>query len=207
MIEPKRYNWPDIRKWADEFRKKYVEPEYLIPLDVEDIIEFDLKISIWPLNFLTQKIDIESFLSKDLKTIFIDNDLYTSDRQENRRRFTLAHEIGHYILHQKEIKESKYRTEKEWIKFREEITEENLFWFEQQAYEFAGRLLVPKPILMDKIEKLTSKIEEYKKAYDNDEDSLLIQAISRIICDDFGVSSEVVSKRIKIEKIMEELDL
>lgn len=200
-FRPNKLSWDFIRDKADSFRRKYINPPTLVPVPIEEIIEFDLKITPWPKNGLLQKIDIDGFLSNDLKYIFIDEDIYNDPRQENRLRFTLAHEVGHFILHRNEIQACKFRSENDWIHFREEIQEEDLLWFEQQAYEFAGRLLVPVSLLKKEIESNSNKIEKFRKFYNENGEELLIQAISRIICNKFGVSEKVISRRIKSEKL------
>jgi hypothetical protein len=40
----------------------------------------------------------------------------------------------------------------------------------------------------------------------NDDEKLFVRAISRVICDKFEVSDEVILKRIKSEKIWRELN-
>ncbi len=173
-FRPNKLSGDFIRDKADSFRRKYINPPTLVPVPIEEIIEFDLKITPWPKNGLLQKIDIDGFLSNDLKYIFIDEDIYNDPRQENRLRFTLAHEVGHFILHRKEIQACKFRSENDWIHFREEIQEEDLLWFEQQAYEFAGRLLVPVSLLKKEIESNSNKIEKFRKFYNENGEELLI---------------------------------
>jgi len=73
-------------------------------------------------------------------------------------------------------------------------------WFEQQAYEFAGRLLVPRESLVTEVRRLASKITDYRKRGGNDAEQIT-QAISRSICRTFAVSAEVIARRIKSERI------
>ncbi len=138
------------------------------------------------------KTDIEGFISNNFKNIFIDNNIYSDERYENRLRFTLAHEVGHLILHKNIILKCKFRTENEWINFREDMSEDDLDWFEWQAYEFAGRLLVPKNVLLKEIEKHKEKIDKYYEGFDNNKDEMIIKAISRVVCTKFKVSDNVI---------------
>ena len=205
-LKPKKYRWEEIREKAEQFRQKYVKPVDLIPIPIEEIIEFDLGITPWPKNGLLQKIDIDGFLSKDLKYIFVDEDIYNDARQENRLRFTYAHEVGHLILHKEEIRNCGFRTEKEWIRFREEMSEDDLFRFEQQAYEFAGRLLVPISQLKRELEFNSQKIKDFTKIFNKNSEDVLLQAISGIICSKFGVSEGVIMRRIRTERVLSELN-
>ena len=111
------------------------------------------------------------------------------------------------ILHSDIIQKSDFRTETEWIHFREEMSEDDLYWFEQQAYEFAGRLLVPKNKLVEELKKNRKKISQFRMLIEKNNDELLFQAISRVICDKFGVSDGVIFRRIRSEKISNEFNL
>ena len=204
-IKPKRLSNLYIRSQADNFRGKYLSQPDTIPVPIEDIVEFDLRLELIPKAFIKQNIDLDGFLSRDLKTIFIDTELMR-ERNVNRYRFTLAHEVGHYVLHSKEIQESEYRTTSEWSKMREEMDEEDLNWFEQQAYEFAGRLLVPRNRLIEALEDLREKIEKYKTSYP-DSNYEIKEAIARVICGQFQVSPDVMERRIRKENVWEELNL
>jgi len=85
------------------------------------------------------------------------------------------------------------------------MSEDDLFWFEQQAYEFAGRLLVPVDQLNRELGKNKAKIRKFIDVYGRDNDDLLIQAISRVICSKFGVSEGVIKRRIRSERIWPEI--
>ncbi|MCK4346885.1 MAG: ImmA/IrrE family metallo-endopeptidase [Bacteroidales bacterium] len=204
-MKPKRYTWPEIRKLAEDFRAIYVDPPDKIPVPIEEIVEFSLCLEIVPKDRLKSTIDVDGFLSNDLKTIYIDGKIYSDERYSNRLRFTLAHEVAHYILHEEIIKKSQFRTIEDWIHFREEMSEEDLNWFEQQAYEFSGRLLIPKEHLIKALEEQREKIETFKSLVSNDNDERIIDTISNVICDKFGVSSNVIYRRIRSEKLWDEL--
>ncbi len=66
-FKPKKLSWDFIRNKAELFRSQYIKPPDLVPVPIEEIIEFDLKITPWPKKGLLQKIDIDGFLSNDLK--------------------------------------------------------------------------------------------------------------------------------------------
>ena len=54
--------------------------------------------------------------------------------------------------------------------------------------------------MIQEIEMLSKKIQAYKKLAAGNEEQI-VQAVSRLICKKFGVSAEVISRRIKSEKI------
>jgi Zn-dependent peptidase ImmA (M78 family) len=199
-ICPPRLTWMQVREKAEEFRTVYVIPAGLLPVPIIDIVELELKLTPIPVFRLLDEIDIDGFLTKDLKSICVDQDVYENPRKENRLRFTFAHEVGHLVLHRREIQLCRFRTSMDWMRFREDFEEEELFWFEQQAYEFAGRLLVPRSSLVEELKRLAPKIREFKRRGGSDEEKV-VQAISRSICGKFAVSSDVIARRIKSERL------
>ncbi|MBM3310698.1 MAG: ImmA/IrrE family metallo-endopeptidase [Candidatus Aminicenantes bacterium] len=199
FIEPPRLTSEFIRQEAEKFRQKYVTPPDALPVPIIQIVELRLKLEIVPIIGLME-IDIDGFLTSDLKKICIDADIYQNPRKENRLRFTLAHEVGHWVLHKDEVKRCAFRNPEDWMHFREDFLEENLNWFEQHAYEFAGRLLVPKESLLFELKSLDDKIKKYRSIAAGELESLE-DALSRILCAKFGVSPEVIARRIRREKI------
>lgn len=200
-IHPKKLSWDFIRNKAEEFRKEYVDPPDKIPVPIIDIVELKLQLTPIPIPNMLRSIDIEAFLSNDLTAIFIDQDIYFDERYVNRLRFTLAHELGHLVLHEQEIRQCQFRTEEDWLHFREDMLEDDLFLFEQQAYEFAGRLLVPLDQLQGVISDLKDKIEQFRSVFGENNDEKLKESIARIICTQFRVSDGVILRRLRNEKI------
>lgn len=200
FIEPPRLNWEFIRQKAEEFRRNYVNPVNLVPVPIIEIVELKLGIQPIPKPDLKRRIDIDGFLTNDLKNICVDQDVYMDERQINRLRFTYAHEVGHLILHENEIRQCNFRTPEDWIYFHQDFLKDDLTWFEQHAYEFAGRLLVPKEELIREKQNHQGKINEYRSIIGDGEEEL-IEAISRLICDRFKVSGIVIQKRIRKENI------
>ncbi len=142
-IKPKRLTWNRIRSIVEDFRKQYIDPLDTIPIPIHQVIEFKLGLEIQPIYGLKDKADTEGFLQSNLTTISVDSKTYLDDRYNFRLNFTLAHEIGHLILHADQYGKLNFASEKEFIEFQQSIDEESLEWFEKQANEFAGRLLVP----------------------------------------------------------------
>ncbi|MGB8952540.1 MAG: ImmA/IrrE family metallo-endopeptidase [Candidatus Aminicenantales bacterium] len=203
FVHPPHLKFAFIREKADEFRQCYVKPPDLLPVPIVEIVELQLGIHPIPIIGLKERIDLDGFLTKDLNHICIDYNVYMDEKQENRLRFTYAHEVGHYVLHKNEIQECDFRTPEDWIHFHEDFLEDDLNWFEQHAYEFAGRLLVPRDSLINEMRDLYLRIQKFRKMAGDDEENL-IQAASRIICKKFQVSPEVISRRIRIEKVWQD---
>ena len=114
-----------------------------LPVKVLDLAEFDLHLDLVPVNGLREQLDIDALLMGDLKSILVDKRAFMSPRLEYRLRFSVAHEIGHLILHRDIYAGLRHATAAEWFDYISAIPEVEYGWVEWQAYEFAGRLLVP----------------------------------------------------------------
>jgi hypothetical protein len=202
FIQPPHLKFDFIRQKADEFREQYVRPPDLLPVPIIEIVEVKLGLMPIPIVGLLESEDIDGFLTRDLTSICVDRDIYIDPRKETRLRFTYAHEIGHLVLHKKEIQQCAFRTPEDWKYFHQDFSKEDLNWFEQHAYEFAGRLLVPRAALEAEVGALTKKIEEYRKREGIDEERL-IDAVARVICTKFQVSPDCLARRLRIEKLLE----
>jgi hypothetical protein len=78
-------------------------------------------------------------------------------------------------------------------------------WFEKQAMEFGGRLMVPREILLEEVSKLQDNIQLYFDSYPDAGFETIISFIAPNINRKFEVSDEVVKRRIINKKILEEL--
>lgn len=205
MIDPKEFRAPfitidEIRKIADEFRLQYW-PQNTIPIDILEILEFELDIEIHTIANLREAGDVDALLLGDLKTVIVDKNDFLSDTAQNRLRFSIAHEIGHLILHADTFSKIGYTSEEEWITFFQGIPDKEHIWIEQHAYEFAGRLLVPKDTL---IEKLNTSVELAEEAGFSDWDKSgesALEYIASAISKSFGVSGQVIEKRLMKESL------
>ena len=96
MLKPVFHSYPDIRKIVEEYRESCGLEEQ-IPVNVEKLVDVILKINIIPIPSLYRSHEINAFISNDFKKIYVDEYLYIN--LESQYRFTLAHELGHMVLH------------------------------------------------------------------------------------------------------------
>jgi hypothetical protein len=89
-----------IRQRAEEFLSDH-HPGLGLPVPIEEIVEFSLEIEIRPVRRLRHRFEVDGFLSADLSLVVVDEDLMT--RLPSRYCFTLAHEVGHRVLHATQI--------------------------------------------------------------------------------------------------------
>jgi len=145
-------------------------------------------------------IEMDAYLNMNLSTIFVDYDFYMNEKFSNRLRFSFAHEIGHFILHKEIFAEFEIRTVEDWKNFILNIPDYEYSSFEWQANEFAGRLLVPHADLVLTIEQTAKVIKEKNliNYLENDPDAVL-SSISPMICKPFGVSADVIKRRVERE--------
>ena len=78
---------------------------------------------------------VDAFISADFKTIYVDE--YEFDVESYRYRFSVAHELGHFILHRKYYPDEMKSLE-EWLEVSRRIIGDSA---EFQANCFAGNLL------------------------------------------------------------------
>jgi len=184
-----------VQAKADRFRERFW-PSGTMPVNINEIVEFDLEMEIRSIQGLRESSDIDALLLGDLKTIVVDRDIYMDDRMQNRLRYSLAHEIGHKILHPDLYKNISHKSVNDWICFFKSIPEDQYSWIEQHAYEFAGRLLVPVDSLTLNLEQAVKKAEQSGfMAWDASGDAAR-EYIANSLCRIYGVSSQVISKRI-----------
>lgn len=120
--------------------------------------------------------DISGFFLSKNKKFHIG---YNSDHSENRRRFTVAHELGHYFLHSKEIPLFIDKLERSLYRNTESSSGE--IQKEREANAFAAALLMPKTLLIREIKSCNVE---------------LIDSITKYLSSKFKVSEEAMSFRL-----------
>jgi hypothetical protein len=186
------YSYEDLRKKADEFLRKY-HPSANIPVPIEEIVEFDFRINIVPVLGLQREFEVEGFTSGDLKNIYVDEYIYTD--RITRYRFTLAHEMGHIVLHSHLYRTHRFKDIQGWKEFINSLTEEEHSWLEYQGYAFAGLVLVPKQNLIKYTNEWTKRIKDKGISMEKNWDfawELITEHVAKV----FLVSPDVIEKRL-----------
>lgn len=180
----------EIERIADGFLKRY-HPEMSLPIPIEDIAELSLGLKIIPIPNLKNDFGVESYITSDFKQIVIDQ--YCYDKHENRCRFTYAHEIAHLVLHKDFYSTGLVNDIRTFMKFQDSVTDIEIKRIEQQAYYFAGYILLPG--------KLFRKTFEESVALLGGKNLLSIPdfvGICQNMATDFSVSEEVIGKQVKL---------
>jgi Zn-dependent peptidase ImmA (M78 family) len=189
----------DIWARAEEVRRDYW-PDNSLPVESDLIVEqIGLQVVPTPLP-----VKFDAFLALNAREIYIDLGTYRDERYENRLRFSFAHELGHYILHRELMSAIDVTTVDEYQRLWEGIHEDDYRSCEYQANEFAGRLLVPveelRQELKVQIRNLSEPLTRIRELIDTFPDDIRLRLSSRINRK-FGVSSEVIAKRLLRERI------
>lgn len=178
----------DIKERADEFRKKVWGNS--IPIDIEEIIELKLKIELMPFLGLRRSFGIDAFITSSWNLIYVDEDEYK--RFPNRLKFSLAHEIGHFVLHKNLYNSFKIKKIEDLHRFIEQIPQEQHNNLEMQANIFANNLLVPKEELIIERKKALIIIKDKFSSIKEINKSILDSYLAIPISKKFEVSEEVI---------------
>ena len=106
------------------------------PINIEAICDY-LGIAIVPVSRLFESFGVDAFIAVDFRTIYVDESEFR--KCSSRYRFSIAHEIGHFVLH-REYFPSRVDTLDEWAGA---MTRGDCSYIEYQANHFAGYLLAP----------------------------------------------------------------
>ncbi|MFZ3209843.1 MAG: ImmA/IrrE family metallo-endopeptidase [Geobacteraceae bacterium] len=180
-------------------------PEDSLPVPIEEIVEFQLKLDIIPMPGLLKGFEIDGFLSRDFSSIYVDD--FIQGNRLTRYRFTLAHEVGHLVLHRELLdKIATFGDVDSWREFVKNLGSDKGN-YEYQGYTFAGCVLVPKHHLVAKVRQCLPEIDAeiatakkagvLRAAYLD----FAVNMLSDKLAGQFDVSSEVIQRRIKNDKL------
>ncbi len=184
-----------IRTQAERFWSTY-NSDQVIPLPIEEIVEFQLGINIVPLPGLSDAFQIEGYISSDLSEISVD--LGTSERWPERYRFTIAHEMGHLFLHHDLYRNSAFNNTQEWRSWVAAMPQAIHARLETQASMFARMVLAPRRYLVPAFEGWMGTIEASGLELSNYENSLC-----RKLGKQFGISQQAMKYCLINEGLIE----
>ena len=192
------YSPKHIKEKAEGFLEKY-HPSLSMPIPIEEIIEFELNINIVPLHGLHRAYEIDGFTSNDLSTISVD--AFLQESRPGRYRFTLAHEVGHVVLHRNLFLNHIFDSVVEWKEFTQSISPRDYGIIEWQAYQFAGLVLVPPKILRAKYHEAVALAKEIGVFRGKAIEPSARQYIANWLAKQFVVSGEVIEKCLQRDKL------
>lgn len=191
-----RYTRDRIRTFAEAFLDRH-HASLSIPVPIERIIDNDLRIDITPMPGMRRSFQLDGFTTSDLSTIYVDEYVYSS--VPNRYRFTLAHEVGHVVLHGEFYRSIGWKRLADWKRLIQDIPEEPYRFMEWHANEFAGLVLVPEVRLQEQVEACRRRIAEHLPGAERDRDSYP-DFLDACLADVFDVSTDVIVRRLRKER-------
>ena len=178
----------DLKKKANIFLSTY-NKNGTLPIPIEYIVEYNLGISIFPTLNLERDWGIDAFINSKLDKIIIDEKSYL--RQEERARFSLAHEVAHKILHSEIFKGLGIQDEETYLSFQDNGNLKNKGRMEYQAYYLAGYIMLPQSSFNLRFKELYNSLN----LIDVDEWHQIVQILST----EFLVSTSCLQKQIERE--------
>lgn len=195
----------DIWVRVENFRRTLGEICRNIPVEIFDIIDFDLEITLVPRQGLQDQLGASAYLTVDCTQIAVDQEQYMGTGAGYRRaRFSGAIEVGHLILHKEIIQGFGISSLVDWEHYASTyLTPGQYDRISMQAIEFAGRLMVPKESLIESVRNREDiLINPHFKGLSHD---LKAEGLGAIICDDFELTKWVLKARILNEKVLDEI--
>lgn len=187
--------------WAkiEELRARYdVLGEDQTPLDVFTFLEVDLGLNPIPFDDLTAKYRVEAAITADFTGIYLDAEQYAlmergPEWKLNRLRFTVAHELAHFFLHRDLPQKENFASLPEFARWTENYGGRK-YTIEQEANEFAGRLLVPENRLRLLFEEFAVEAERLVPNFM--QSSTLRDKFAERVAPRFGVNAQVITIRL-----------
>lgn len=196
-------NDEEIRRIADDFRNNPpLDDVNTLPIDILYIVDVVLRFNLVDLPDLFADIRMDAAITPGDKTILVDRDALLGWEKgirwrEQRLRFSVAHELGHYLLHadyMAGVKFESFQSFKCWA-----LQHQNNLQAEYQANEFAGRFLIPLPALTQEYDDYAKRAAIADPTWHEIEG--MREHIARKMAPRFGVNHQVIEIRLDKEGI------
>ncbi len=182
----------DVVNAANDFLKTY-HPSLDLPIPIEEIIEQKMDIAIFAVPGIKSLIGVDAFISSDFSQITVDEDCFV--RFPERTRFSIAHEVGHLILHKDWYEKYGPKNFEDYLSSHDKADEQIYKFTEIQAQTFAGLILVPTKLLLNELEKRLGRIPSLESP------EILAPAVQDLP-EIFKVSDAVILRRLQKEGIV-----
>jgi len=189
---------------VERFRATYLGPRgNELPVDVFTLVELDLKLDVIPFDDLAAKYRVEAALTQDFSGIYVDAESYVFWEKgpvwkQNRLRFTVAHELGHYVLHREQVSAIQFTSFEQFAAYFK-TDDGPRYVLEQEANEFAGRLLVPIDRLREHFDRFAQPIAGIMPNWLESED--LRTKFAEAVGPRFGVHAQAIMTRLNRESL------
>lgn len=192
-VEYPRYAYSQIADAASKFPADF-HPSGTIPVPIEGIIDSRLKIDIVPMPGLHRAYDTDGFTTSNLSSIYVEEFVYSE--RPTRYRFTLAHEIGHVVLHAQCYRAMGWRTLADWKRTIQDIPDDQYRWMEWHANAFAGLVLVPPRQLGEQFKRCLETVQKHAPQA-REQPEAYREFVEECLADTFDVSMDVIGRKLK----------
>jgi hypothetical protein len=174
-------------------------PASTIPVPIEDMIDVGYRIDLVPTPNLEARFSTVAYITRDLREIRVDD--FVFNRQPYRLRFSIAHELGHLVLHRNIYTQMTFTTPDEWKTAMESLGQAEYKRLESQADRFAGLLLVPPAQFRDQFEQVTIALAQARTTFKNLSEQSQDYAV-KALAKTFDVSSGAIWFRLRDERLI-----
>ena len=131
------------------------------PIPIERIVELHYRIDVVPTSRLELDFDTIAFISQDLTEIRVDSGVLSQARTNpGRLNFSLAHELGHVVLHAGIFEHLRFDDLADFGRALDDMSEEDYRWMEWQADYFAGAVLMPRTEFRSRIDDVLVQVAQ-----------------------------------------------
>jgi Zn-dependent peptidase ImmA (M78 family) len=189
-------------KAAEAFREKHLRGKLShLPVDVFSLVEIELGLDVIPFDDLFAKYSVDAALTADFTGIYVDAEAYIlmekgPEWKLNRLRFSLAHELGHHVMH-RNLKPS-FSSVDDFALWTQDYGG-RMAELEREANEFAGRLLVPEKVLRHEFDVFARQADKLLPNWRVDAD--IRRKAAERIAPRFGVHPQAIEARFDREGI------
>lgn len=177
---------------AERFLKQY-HPLNTLPVPIEDIVELQMKIGLNVVKGIKQLVDTDAFINREFNEIFVDE--HSFEKFPARTRFSIAHEIGHLVLHKDWYEQNGPKNIEDYLKYVDALDEQTYKYIERQANTFAGLVLIPTEHLVKLMKKHLGRVP-------SEEEPELLSGIIQDLPTIFDVSEMPILWRLQDEKMI-----
>jgi len=193
----------DVWAAVESLRQRHVKDLGKVPVDVLTAIEVRLRLDVIPFPNLFSKYSVDAAVTPDFAGIYVDESSYCflegrPPWQFNRLRFSLAHELGHIVLHRERAGDLKFRTLEDFRDWMRQYNQSR-YSLEWEANEFAGRLLVPIERLQEDFDQFAARTQEQFPAWWTNAN--LRESLCGQLGEIYGVHKDVISCRLDREEL------
>ena len=182
----------DVLKAANNFLSSYHLSSSL-PIPIEEIVEHKMNISLFAIPNIKPLLGIDAFISADFTQLTVDENCFI--KFPERTRFSIAHEIGHLVLHKEWYASHGPKNLADYLNFPDRIDNQAYKYIEIQAHTFAGLVLVPRKLLLEELRKKLGRIPAM-------ESPEILAAVVQDLPEIFKVSDAVILRRLQKEGII-----